>query len=416
MAATRSLPRPRSAARGLLTRPGIRLFLVGQTLSLFGDGVALIAFGVWAKVLTGSSSVAALVMFTYMAPTVLLPLGGVLADRVRRRPLLIGTNLAVGFASAALLLVNGPGDIGILYAVAVAYGAASAVLGPAQSALLRSMLAEKAEFGAAAGLSQSIRSGITLLSPIAGAAAYGWIGGHGIALVAMACLLAAALAFAVLPNREHPPRRERTGWAAELVAGLHHVRGSSEIRPLLVALVTMTAVIGLTSPMLLALIEHGLHRPPTLLGALESVLALGGLVGAVCGSMAIGRFPPQRLVLAGALVFALGTALQAVATLPAVIAGLVLAGAAGPLAVIGLATVAQAATPEHLMGRAQAAVNLCLTVPQAAALGAGSGLVALLTFRQVIALMAAGALVTAVALVRRRPTPVPTSDDERPTS
>jgi MFS family permease len=395
----------------LLTRPGIRLFLAGQTLSLFGDGVALIALGVWAKVLTGSSSVAALVMFTYMAPTVLLPLGGVLADRVRRRPLLIGTNLAVALASAALLLVDGPGELGILYAVAAAYGAASAVLSPAQSALLRSMLVEEAEFGAAAGLSQSVRSGTTLLSPVVGATVYGWIGGHGVAVVAMACLLTAALAFATLPDRERPARRERTGWAAELTAGLHHVRGSAEIRPLLVAMVTMTAVIGMTSPMLLALIEHGLHRPPTLLGALESVLALGGLAGAVGGSVAIARFRPQRLVMAGALVFALGTALQAVAVLPAVVAGLVLAGAAGPLAVIGLATVAQAATPEHLMGRTQAAVNLCLTVPQAAALGAGSGLVALLSFRQVIALMVLGALVTAVALFRRRPAPVPNSEE-----
>ncbi|MDQ7807497.1 MFS transporter [Amycolatopsis sp. A133] len=395
----------------LLTRPGIRLFLAGQTLSLFGDGVALIALGVWAKVLTGSSSVAALVMFTYMAPTVLLPLGGVLADRVRRRPLLVGTNLAVALASAALLLVDGPGDVGVLYAVAAAYGAASAVLSPAQSALLRSMLVEEAEFGAAAGLSQSVRSGTTLLSPVAGATVYGWIGGHGVAVVAMACLLTAALAFATLPDRERPARRERTGWAAELTAGLHHVRGSAEIRPLLVAMVTMTAVIGLTSPMLLALIEHGLHRPPTLLGVLESVLALGGLAGAVGGSVAIARFRPQRLVVAGALVFALGTALQAVAVLPVVVAGLVLAGAAGPLAVIGLATVAQAATPDHVMGRTQAAVNLCLTVPQAAALGAGSGLVALLSFRQVIALMVLGALVTAVALSRRRPAPVPTSEE-----
>src|SRR5205823_1979733 len=125
----------------------------------------------------------------------------------------------------------------------------------------------------------------------------------------------------------------------------------------------------------------GRTRPPHARGRRSpwtSWEACGSLAGSVAGGFLVGRLGPRRMVLTGAALFGAGATLLLVAELPLVLAGLVIAGAGIPAAVIGLATAAQAATPAHLMGRTQAVVNLALTVPQALSLGVGSALVAVL--------------------------------------
>ena len=54
--------------RRVLARRDMRLYVAGQTLSLFGDSALWLALGVWAKVLTGSSAAAGMVMFFIAAP------------------------------------------------------------------------------------------------------------------------------------------------------------------------------------------------------------------------------------------------------------------------------------------------------------------------------------------------------------
>ena len=133
------LPR-RSLMRRVLARRDMRLYLAGQTLSLFGDTALWLALGIWAKELTGSSAAAGMVMFFLAAPQLLSPLSGLLVDRVRRRPLLIVANLATAAAVLPLLLVHDRGDVWILYAVTAAYGFSFTVLGSGQSALLATLL------------------------------------------------------------------------------------------------------------------------------------------------------------------------------------------------------------------------------------------------------------------------------------
>ncbi|MBD0671614.1 MFS transporter [Streptomyces sp. CBMA156] len=389
----------------LLARPEFRRYLVGQTLSVLGDSALSIALGIWAKVLTGSNSAAGLVLFCFSAPLLLLPLGGLLADRVRRKPLLVGVNLAVAVSLLPLLLVDGPGTVWIIYGTATVCGLAGAVLAPAQSALLRSILTERQDFGAAAGLTQSARAGTTLVAPLLGSGLYGWFGGHVVAVADLGVLLLAALSFLTLRVDEAAPEPSGLRWRTEVLAGFVHLRGSVGLRPLVVATAAAGFVLSLLQPVLFALTQHGLHRSPQFLGVLETTEAVGALGGSVAGGLLIGRLGPRRTVMAGSVVFGLGTVLLLAPSLYAVSAGLVIAGAGIPAALVGLATAAQASTPPRLMGRAQAAVNLSLTAPQALAVGVGSALVAALDFRVVLGVMVAGALLAAVHLIGKPEAP-----------
>src|SRR5688572_2085919 len=91
---SRRRPHARSPRRSnrlmsrLLATRQMRLFLLGDTSSNFGDFALFLAMAIWVKLLSGSTSAAALVMFAFAAGSILLPFAGVLVDRVARRPLL----------------------------------------------------------------------------------------------------------------------------------------------------------------------------------------------------------------------------------------------------------------------------------------------------------------------------------------
>lgn len=79
--------------RSLLGRRDVRLLLAGQTLSMFGDWAMIIVLGIWARVLTGSNAQAGLVFFVFALASLAAPLGGLLVDRVSKRPLMIATHV-----------------------------------------------------------------------------------------------------------------------------------------------------------------------------------------------------------------------------------------------------------------------------------------------------------------------------------
>ena len=129
--------------RALLAYRDARLLLAGQTLSAFGDWAMIIVLAVWMKALTGSSALAGLTFFTFAAGSLLAPLGGLLADRVRRRPLMIVADSVLGAIVLLLLFVHDRNDSWLIYAVALAYGALGTVFFPARAALLKIMLPEE---------------------------------------------------------------------------------------------------------------------------------------------------------------------------------------------------------------------------------------------------------------------------------
>src|SRR5439155_24348410 len=94
-----------------------RIYLIGLAFSLIGDSAMTLVAGIWVKSLTGSNGAAAWVAVCVYAPSLLGPLAGVAADRVRRRTLLVAVNCAAGVAMLTLLLVRSAGQIWLLYLV-----------------------------------------------------------------------------------------------------------------------------------------------------------------------------------------------------------------------------------------------------------------------------------------------------------
>lgn len=119
--------------------PAFSLFWAARTISLVGDGLVNVAL-VFAVVSLGGSAVdiGAVLGVSMVVRVALTLIGGVLADRLPRRRMLLTSDLAqaaVQFGMAALLL-SGSAELWMLLTASVAYGAASAVYRPALTGIV----------------------------------------------------------------------------------------------------------------------------------------------------------------------------------------------------------------------------------------------------------------------------------------
>jgi len=136
------LPPREQPVRRLLRIRNARIYLLGDVVSTLGDSALWLAMAIWLKELTGSSSRAGLVVFCYAIGGLASPAGGVIADRFRRRPLLIWSNLCGAVVVLGILLVHDRSQLWIVYLVIFCYGLVGSVIGPAQTALLPSLVPE----------------------------------------------------------------------------------------------------------------------------------------------------------------------------------------------------------------------------------------------------------------------------------
>jgi MFS family permease len=379
--------------RRVLARRDMRLYVAGQTLSLFGDTALWLALAVWAKTLTGSSASAGMVMFFLAAPQVLSPLSGMLVDRVRRRPLLIAANLATALAVLPLLAVHDRGDVWILYAVTLAYGFSFTVLGAGQSALLATMLPDD-ELADANGVLQTAREGLRLVAPLAGAALFTAVGGAAVALLDAATFVIAAGVLARMQVSEPAaaPRTERP--LAELAAGARHLWRTVPLRQMTVACAAALLVIGFSETLTFEVAGTGLGRDAAFVGVLIAVQGIGAVTGAATAAALVRRAGEGALAGVGMLVFAVGTTMLTSGTLAVVLAGLVLFGIGIPWVVVALFTLLQRTTPGPLQGRVYSAVEVFVGTPQTVSIALGALLVAFVDYRLLLlveALVVAGA-------------------------
>ncbi|MEV6439783.1 MFS transporter [Streptomyces anulatus] len=117
--------------------PNVLRWLGAYTASMVGDSIYFMALA-WAAARTGSASGTGLVLAAGSIPRALLMLGGgVLADRLGPRRVVIGSDAAravLVLGLAAVLVLTAP-TVGVLVAVALLFGAVDALFLPAVGAL-----------------------------------------------------------------------------------------------------------------------------------------------------------------------------------------------------------------------------------------------------------------------------------------
>ncbi|WP_405566138.1 MFS transporter [Streptomyces phaeochromogenes] len=379
------------------------LYLGGVVVSGFGSSAMWLVSGIWVKDLTGSDGLAALCVFALWAPTLIGPALGTLADRTRRRPLLVWTNLGLAALLLPLFAVDSPGTLWILFTVLLVYGAAGVVHDAAESALVATAV-DKQLLGDFNGLRMTANEGMKLLAPLAGAGLYAAYGGARVALLDAVTFALAAGLYTLLRVNEPKPLTAPApgGWRAQTAEGARHLWGHATLRPLVLAGGTTMLFSGVNGALIYAVVE-GLRHSPAYVGVLYVAQGVGSVAVGLAAGPLLRRLGERRFAGYGIALTAVAVTARALPYDAVVIASAAAVGVGLPCALIAALTAVQRETPDALLGRTTATANTLLFAPTAVGLALGAGLVELVDHRVLLAVLGLVRLVTVVPLLRTQP-------------
>ena len=378
--------------RELLRHRDLRYFFAGQGISLFGSMSLWLAAGIWVKTLTDSYGAAGMVFFCITLGTLAAPLSGLVVDRISRRRLLIATNLSATLLLVPLVMTGGR-PLWLVYAVLVGYGALHGLIASGQSALLAGMVPDRL-LPHANGALRTIQESLRLVAPLAGAGLYAWQGFSSVVILTLVGFLVAAGTLAAIRYRETPLPRKSEPFFASVSAGMRHLLRIRALRGLTISSALALSVLGFSESAIFAVVEEGLGRSTEFVGVLMTLQGIGAIVAGPMSGPLVGRIGELRLAAAGLLLFAVGILLAITPSLVAVVSGVVLAGGAVPWLVVGATTLLQRRSPPELHGRAYAAFDFSITVPQTLSIAVGAALISVVGYQ---VLMTATAGVTTLA-------------------
>ncbi|WP_406290126.1 MFS transporter [Embleya sp. NBC_00896] len=391
------------------------LYLSGVVVSNFGSGAMALVAGVWAKSLTGSDSVAALMALGVFAPSLLGPLLGAVVDRLPARRLLVVVNLVLAVLLTATLAVRSQAQVWILFLVMLGYGIGFVLLDAAESTALSAGVTPGL-LGDLNGMRLSAAEGMKLIAPLVGAGLFAWSGGHTVALLDAGTFVLAAGLFGLM--RFDQPARERveTGWLRHTAEGTRYLWAHRPLRRLVLAGGLAMVVSGISGGAIYAVVDDGLGRSPAFTGVLYTAQGVGSVAVGLCAGALIRRLGAKWFAVCGLALFAVGVGLRVFASLPVVLGGTVLIGFGLPAIHVAALTVLQRETPAQLVGRVAATAGMIMFAPTAFAILGVAGLLAVLDYRIILLGAAAlGVLVTlycAAGRGERAPDPEPAMRDD----
>jgi MFS family permease len=397
--------------RDVLRIRGMRVLLAGELTSTFGDWAMFLALAIWVKTLTDSNSLAGLVLLAAAAPMLGAPLYGWIVDRFRRRHFLIAANLLSAAALVPLLFVNSRHEVWIIFLVTVCYGISGSVMSGAFAGLLKELVPDE-KLGAANGMFSTIRQGMRLVGPLAGAGLFAAYGGHLVAVIDIASFAVAALALAVIQVTEARPERSEQHWLREVGAGLRHIWSETAIRDTTASIAIGLLALGAVDTIVFAYIDEGLHRPPSFLGLLLTAQGVGAIFGALAAPTIMKRLGEVASVALGMGAFGVCIALVIYPSVVLAFIAMPLAGLANTAGFVAYSTLLQRRTPGQIMGRVSAATDMVIGAAQTLSMAAGASLIAIIDYKVMFAVIAAALLLNCGVLWARRnaspamPTPV----------
>jgi MFS family permease len=383
---------------------------VGQTISEAGTQVSALAVPTVAILLLHASpfQVGLLTALEFLPFPVLGLVAGVYADRLKRRPLMIASDLG---RMVALLTIPVAFSFGVLtieqlYVVGLVVGVFNVFFGISYQSYLPALI-DRADLVEGNSKLEVSRSTAQLAGPaIAGFAIQAIGAARAIYLDAASYLVSAASLWLIKKPEPQPAPATasgRTGFWHEMWEGIQVVIHN----PTLWKIAGCTATANLGSNMAFAVelifMYRYLHLAPGLVGIVFAVGAVGGLLGAIATSAVVKRLGVGVTL----LVSILGGSLLMATPLAAQTNAPVFLGA-----LFTQVSLRQAITPDRVQGRMNATMRTIVwgTIPIGSVvggiLGTVIGVVPTIVLGGFIALLAAGWILAGPIRIRVQPEPV----------
>lgn len=348
-------PRPTRRALAALRHREFRLYWSGQLVSLVGTWMQVVAQNWLVLELSGSALVLGILTAFQFLPILLLSvLGGVLADRLPRRALLLVTqpvSMALAFVLAALTQ-TGAVRIGYVMVLALLLGVVNAVDMPTRQAFVVDLVGPE-QLSNAIALNSAAFNSARLVGPAIGGVAIGAVGLAGaFYLNGLSFLPAIATLLPLRAGREPAVcPGERIPVLEDLREGLRYVARTPVVR-LVILLVALVGTFGLNLAVLVPVLSRNtIGVGASGYGYLAAAAGAGSLGAALfLASLARTPSPTVLVAMAGVLGLLEVAAVGVAQFLPALLL-LFGIGFAMVFFVTLANTLVQTATPTALRGR-----------------------------------------------------------------
>ena len=370
-----------------LFRRDFSLVVAGQIISLFGNAILRFALPLYLLRQTGSPALFGAVGAAAFIPAVLCaPIGGVVADRVNKRNIMVVLDFSTAGLILAFTLLLGRAPLVPLMAACLMllYGIAGAYQPAVQASI--PLLARPEQLTSANAVINMVQTLSALLGPVIGGVLFGAFGLRPILWVGMACFFLSAVMelFIRIP---HSPRAAAGGVLSTVRRDLGESwRFIRRERPVFLSVMLVLALFNLVLSAALIVgipvaVVQVLGMSDHRLGLTQGAMGLGGLFGGILMACLGEHLPLRRgnLVLLAASLTAAG---MGAALLPGVPPALGWWGvtamsfallALSTMLVVVLRAAVQRQTPPELLGKVMAflmAVSNCASPLGQAAYGA----------------------------------------------
>jgi DHA3 family macrolide efflux protein-like MFS transporter len=288
----------------------VGLFLGGQTISLFGSMIVQYAVMWYVTFETRSGlAVALYAVAAFLPQGVVSIFGGVLADRMNRRVLVMiadGTIAAVTLG-LALLMLNGITDLWIILLAVGVRSVGAGVQTPAVQAMIP-QIAPPEQLMRVNGVFQTIQSAMALLAPAAAGAVFGIFGIVPVFFidVVTAAIGIVVLGFVVVPTLSRVAEKA-SSYREDLVEGMRYIWRHRIVRWLLVVfaiIFLLTVAPSFITPLMVA---RTFGTEVWMVTVLEIAFSVGMLLGGVLVSTVLAKASRIGLILIASFGFAVFT-------------------------------------------------------------------------------------------------------------
>jgi MFS family permease len=292
-----------------------RLFVIGAFVSNVGTWMQRTAqdWLVLTKLTHEDAAAVGITLALQFGPVLLMmPIAGLIADRVNRRRMLFITQLSMGILGLGLglIVVTNVATLYEVYGFAFALGVVSAIDMPVRQTFVSEIVDEK-QIPNAVALNSAAFNSARLIGPGIAGLLIAAIGSGWVFLINAASFAATLLALALMHVGElrassRPPRAPgqiREGW--------RYVASRPDIVIVLV-MMSLVGTFGVNFPIFTSTMALSFHQGANGYGLLSSVMA----IGSVLGSLMAARREKPRIVVIGLASLGFGLSMLASAIMP----------------------------------------------------------------------------------------------------
>lgn len=355
-----------------LFKKDFSLMVIGQIISLFGNTILRFALSMIILDITGSVAIFGSILAISMIPTILLStFGGILADRVNKRNIMVVLDFITAIAITIFAIVFHMNSSVIIIAILmIVLAIIQAFYQPSVQSSIPLLVEEKKLMGAN-GIVIQVNALANLLGPIIGGFLYGFLGIYPIVYVSAICFFLSAVmeCFIKIPkikqeNKEGMIRTIKSDFKEAIDFLVHKQKEIMKLLLLIAGInLFLSAMIIVGLPYLIKII---LGLSNQLYGFAEGAMGIGSILGGILANVVNKKIGFKQsywlLIGAGITILPIGIAIMfsgnAMVSYGIIMISVLVTMMLATLFSIYAQTMMQKLAPNHMLGKLSSVVNV----------------------------------------------------------